>query len=106
MPTVSSFYGILIRMFYNDHPPPHFHARYGEYEATIEIRSMAIIEGELPQRALNLARGAYVRQLGNTPGHVNHWSQRRFERLLARHGRVVAVRSPFPWTMLLVSVTR
>jgi 2-polyprenyl-3-methyl-5-hydroxy-6-metoxy-1,4-benzoquinol methylase len=53
-------------------------------------------------RALNMARGAYVTQLGNTPGHLNHWSRRSFERLLSRHGNVVAVRSPFPWTMLLV----
>jgi 2-polyprenyl-3-methyl-5-hydroxy-6-metoxy-1,4-benzoquinol methylase len=55
-------------------------------------------------RALNLARGAYVRSLGNTPGHVNHWSRQGFVRLLARHGRVLDVRSPFPWTMLLVAV--
>ena len=55
-------------------------------------------------RALNLARGAYVRQLGNTPGHVNHWSRASFERLLAPHGEVVEVRSPFPWTMVLVRV--
>jgi 2-polyprenyl-3-methyl-5-hydroxy-6-metoxy-1,4-benzoquinol methylase len=55
-------------------------------------------------RALNLARGAYVRSLGNTPGHVNHWSRQGFVRLLARHGRVLEVRSPFPWTMLLVAV--
>ncbi len=53
-------------------------------------------------RGLNLARGAYVRELGNTPGHVNHWSKGGFERLLARHGEVVEARSPFPWTMLLV----
>jgi 2-polyprenyl-3-methyl-5-hydroxy-6-metoxy-1,4-benzoquinol methylase len=53
-------------------------------------------------RMLNLARGAYVSQLGNTPGHLNHWSRRSFARLLARHGEVVEVRSPFPWTMLLV----
>jgi 2-polyprenyl-3-methyl-5-hydroxy-6-metoxy-1,4-benzoquinol methylase len=53
-------------------------------------------------RGLNLARGAYVRDLGNTPGHLNHWSRRGFERLLARHGEVVESRSPFPWTMLLV----
>jgi SAM-dependent methyltransferase len=53
-------------------------------------------------RGLNLARGAYVRDLGNTPGHLNHWSRRSFERLLARHGEVVESRSPFPWTMLLV----
>ncbi|MGD1070844.1 MAG: DUF4160 domain-containing protein [Bryobacteraceae bacterium] len=41
MPTISTFYGILIRMFFNDHPPPHFHARYGEFEATIEIDTLA-----------------------------------------------------------------
>jgi len=53
-------------------------------------------------RGLNIARGAYLAQLGNTPGHVNHWSKRSFTRLLARHGQVVELRSPFPWTMLLV----
>jgi 2-polyprenyl-3-methyl-5-hydroxy-6-metoxy-1,4-benzoquinol methylase len=53
-------------------------------------------------RGLNMVRGAYLRQLGNTPGHLNHWSRRSFERLLARHGEVVESRSPFPWTMLLV----
>ena len=56
-------------------------------------------------RALNLARGAYVRDLGNTPGHVNHWSKRSFIRTLARHGDVIEARSPFPWTMLLVRVS-
>ncbi|MCU1327423.1 MAG: uncharacterized protein JWN34_2793 [Bryobacterales bacterium] len=54
MPTISSFYGILIRMFFNDHSPPHFHARYGEFEATIDIESLAVLEGELPRRALTL----------------------------------------------------
>ena len=53
-------------------------------------------------RMLNLARGAYWPALGNTPGHVNHWSRRSFVQLLLRHGKVVEVRSPFPWTMLLV----
>jgi ubiquinone/menaquinone biosynthesis C-methylase UbiE len=53
-------------------------------------------------RGLNLARGAYVRDLGNTPGHLNHWSRRAFVALLSRHGEVAEVRSPFPWTMLLV----
>jgi 2-polyprenyl-3-methyl-5-hydroxy-6-metoxy-1,4-benzoquinol methylase len=53
-------------------------------------------------RGLNVARGAYLTQLGNTPGHVNHWSKRSFVRLLAQHGEVVEKRSPFPWTMLLV----
>jgi SAM-dependent methyltransferase len=53
-------------------------------------------------RGLNLARGAYLRDLGNTPGHLNHWSKRSFVSLLSRHGDVVEARSPFPWTMLLV----
>jgi 2-polyprenyl-3-methyl-5-hydroxy-6-metoxy-1,4-benzoquinol methylase len=55
-------------------------------------------------RALNMARGAYWRDLGNTPGHLNHWSRRSFVQLLSRHGEVVETRSPFPWTMLLVRV--
>jgi 2-polyprenyl-3-methyl-5-hydroxy-6-metoxy-1,4-benzoquinol methylase len=53
-------------------------------------------------RALNMARGAYWKDLGNTPGHVNHWSKGSFAALLSRHGEVVQARSPFPWTMLLV----
>jgi 2-polyprenyl-3-methyl-5-hydroxy-6-metoxy-1,4-benzoquinol methylase len=53
-------------------------------------------------RGLNVARGAYVPDLGNTPGHLNHWSKRSFVKLLSRHGDVVQARSPFPWTMLLV----
>jgi 2-polyprenyl-3-methyl-5-hydroxy-6-metoxy-1,4-benzoquinol methylase len=55
-------------------------------------------------RGLNMARGAYWSALGNTPGHVNHWSKRSFIALLERHGEVVQARSPFPWTMLLVRV--
>jgi 2-polyprenyl-3-methyl-5-hydroxy-6-metoxy-1,4-benzoquinol methylase len=53
-------------------------------------------------RMLNMARGAYWSQLGNTPGHLNHWSKRSFVKLLSRYGNVVETRSPFPWTMLLV----
>jgi len=53
-------------------------------------------------RMLNMARGAYWTALGNTPGHLNHWSRRSFVELLSRHGEVAEVRSPFPWTMLLV----
>jgi SAM-dependent methyltransferase len=53
-------------------------------------------------RGLNMARGAYLRDLGNTPGHVNHWSKRAFVSLLSRHGTVEEARSPFPWTMALV----
>ena len=53
-------------------------------------------------RGLNLLRGAYLGRLGNTPGHVNHWSRRGLLELLGEYGQVVAVRSPLPWTMALV----
>lgn len=53
-------------------------------------------------RMLNVARGAYLAELGNTPGHLNHWSRRSFAEMLGRHGDVTEIRSPFPWTMLLV----
>jgi len=56
-------------------------------------------------RALNMVRGSYVRQWGNTPGHVNHWSKPAFMDFVNRHGRIAAVRSPFPWTMVLVRTT-
>jgi 2-polyprenyl-3-methyl-5-hydroxy-6-metoxy-1,4-benzoquinol methylase len=55
-------------------------------------------------RGLNMARGAYLKDLGNTPGHINHWSKRSFVSMLSRHGTVDEVRSPFPWTMCLVNV--
>jgi 2-polyprenyl-3-methyl-5-hydroxy-6-metoxy-1,4-benzoquinol methylase len=55
-------------------------------------------------RGLNMARGAYLKDLGNTPGHLNHWSKRSFVALLSRHGEVVQARTPFPWTMLLVAL--
>lgn len=52
-------------------------------------------------RALNLMRGAYVRSLGNTPGHLQHFSRRAIRELVEPHFEVVAVRRPLPWTMIL-----
>ena len=52
-------------------------------------------------RALNLGRLKYLRDLGNTPGHLQHWSRRSFLSFLERRLEVVAVRSPVPWTMAL-----
>jgi hypothetical protein len=51
MPEVSRFYGIVIKMFYDEHNPPHFHAEYGEYEVLVNINTLAIIGGRLPARA-------------------------------------------------------
>ena len=56
MPTISLFYGILIQMFWRDHPPPHFHARYAGFKAQIDIQTLDIIEGHLPRTALALVR--------------------------------------------------
>lgn len=55
MPEVSRFYGIVIKMFYDEHNPPHFHAEYGEYEVLVNINTLAIIGGRLPARALGMA---------------------------------------------------
>ena len=54
MPTISTFYGILIQMFWGDHVPPHFHALYGEYEVIVNIRTLETIKGFMPRRALAL----------------------------------------------------
>lgn len=54
MPEISRFFGIIVAMFYDDHAPPHFHARYGEHRAILAIESLAVLAGELPPRALGL----------------------------------------------------
>lgn len=50
MPIISRFLGIVISMFWNDHAPPHFHAKYGDYEITVEIET-GVIDGKFPPRA-------------------------------------------------------
>lgn len=54
MPEVSRFFGIVIGMYYDEHNPPHFHARYGKESAAVEIRTLRVLEGKLPSRALGL----------------------------------------------------
>jgi hypothetical protein len=66
MPEISRFLGIVIAMFYRDHEPPHFHAKYGEFEITVEIET-GVIEGRFPRRALQ---------------HVLEWHTRHKEELL------------------------
>ncbi len=52
MPTISMFFGTAVRMYYDDHAPPHFHAYYAEHDAKIAIATMEILRGKLPRRAL------------------------------------------------------
>ena len=54
MPEVSRFYGLVIKIFYDDHHPPHLHAEYGEYEMLLNINTLAIMSGRLPARALGM----------------------------------------------------
>ena len=51
----------------------------------------------------NMARGRYLRDLGNTPGHVNHWTNRGFTTLVGTHFEVVDRATPLPWTMVLAA---
>ena len=54
MPEICRFLGIIIAMYYNDHSPPHFHARYGDAKAEIEIQTLTVLAGKLPPRVLGL----------------------------------------------------
>ena len=81
---------------------PDPEATVAEMARVAERHLLVSVPREPLWRALNMARGAYLGALGNTPGHLNHWSKRSFVSLLSRHGSVTEARSPFPWTMLLV----
>lgn len=79
MPEVSRFYGIVIKIFYDDHNPPHFHAEYGEYEVLVNIITLAIIGGRLPARAL---------------GMVTEWASLHQQALLAAWERAKRLELP------------
>jgi 2-polyprenyl-3-methyl-5-hydroxy-6-metoxy-1,4-benzoquinol methylase len=84
-----------------EHVPDPEHT-LGEMARCAQHHLLVSVPREPLWRALNIARGAYWRTLGDTPGHLNHWSQRSFVALLSRYGSVAEVRSPLPWTMVLV----
>lgn len=70
MPTICVFYGITIRMYYDDHNPPHFHVFYGEFSAKIAIDTDEMIAGQLPARVLTLIREWSG---SNRPGLKENW---------------------------------
>jgi len=84
-----------------EHVPDPEHT-LAEMARCAEHRLLVSVPREPLWRMLNMVRGAYLKDLGNTPGHLNHWSKRSFVKLLSGYGKVVEARSPFPWTMLLV----
>lgn len=73
MPEISRFFGIVISMYYSEHAPPHFHARYGDERASIRIDDGEILEGSLGRRALRLVeewRALHVAELQNDWQHA------------------------------------
>ncbi|MGC1780558.1 MAG: DUF4160 domain-containing protein [Xanthobacteraceae bacterium] len=65
MPTVASVDGVKIQFYWDEHPPPHFHAEYGEYSAMIEIESLEILEGDIPRpQHRKVVAGAQSRKAG------------------------------------------
>jgi hypothetical protein len=81
MPAISRFLGIVITMYFDDHPPPHFHARYSGQEAQIGIEPLALLEGKLPPRVL---------------GHVFEWAALHQDELVADWELVCANKPPSP----------
>jgi hypothetical protein len=81
MPEISRFYGIVIKMFHNDHQPPHFHAEYGSDQMLVAIETLAVIAGRLPPRAMGLVI-EWATQHQDELRHV--WQQARNYEKLAR----------------------
>ena len=81
MPTIALFYGIAIRMYYNDHPPPHFTAEYQNYEANVSIRTGKVIAGRLPKTAARIVR-AWALQ--HQDALLENWDRARLEQALER----------------------
>lgn len=101
MPFADDEFGLASAIEVLEHVPDPAHT-VAEMARVARDHLLVSVPREPLWRGLNIARGAYVKDLGNTPGHVNHWSKRSFVKLLSQHGEVVEAKSPFPWTMLLV----
>jgi 2-polyprenyl-3-methyl-5-hydroxy-6-metoxy-1,4-benzoquinol methylase len=101
LPFAANEFAVATAIEVLEHVPDPEHT-LAEMARCAERHLLVSVPREPLWRMLNLARGAYIAQLGNTPGHLNHWSKRSFASLLSRYGQVAEVRSPFPWTMLLV----
>lgn len=80
MPEISRFYGIVIKMFFmqNEHNPPHIHAIYGEYVSAIDINTLKVIEGDLPNKALSLVN-EWVKV--NQNELIQMWQEQKFKQL-------------------------
>ena len=80
MPEISRFYGIVIKLYFDAHSPPHFHAEYGEFEALVGIENLAIIAGTLPARALGLVTEVDAAPSRRAEGCLGKGSEHRTRR--------------------------
>ena len=103
MPFADDEFGMATAIEVLEHVPDPAHT-VAEMARVAKDNLLVSVPREPLWRGLNMARGAYIKDLGNTPGHVNHWSKRSFIKLLSQHGDVIEAKSPFPWTMLLVKL--
>lgn len=103
MPFADDEFGLATAIEVLEHVPDPAHT-VAEMARVAKDNLLVSVPREPLWRGLNMARGAYIKDLGNTPGHVNHWSKRSFIKLLSQHGDVIEAKSPFPWTMLLVKL--
>ncbi len=103
MPFADDEFGLATAIEVLEHVPDPAHT-VAEMARVAKDNLLVSVPREPLWRGLNMARGAYIKDLGNTPGHVNHWSKRSFIKLLSQHGDVIEAKCPFPWTMLLVKL--
>ena len=78
MPEIARFYGIIIKLFFGDHSPPHFHAVYGEYVGLFDIQTLEMFEGDLPSRAKKLVI-EWAEQ--NQTALLEMWNEQEFRKL-------------------------
>ena len=80
MPVISSFYGITIKIYYsqNEHNPPHIHAIYGEYMSAINIKTLEVLEGDLPEKALKLVKEWIIL---NQREIIRIWEKQEFKKI-------------------------
>jgi 2-polyprenyl-3-methyl-5-hydroxy-6-metoxy-1,4-benzoquinol methylase len=103
LPFADGEFGLVTAIEVLEHVPDPAHS-LAEMARCAQGHMLVSVPREPLWRAVNMARGAYWRTLGNTPGHVNHFSKAGIVELCSRHGEVIETRSPFPWTMVLVRV--
>ena len=78
MPEIARFYGIVIKLYFGDHPPPHFHAIYGESLGLVAIETLEMVEGDLPPRAMKLVTEWAMM---NQSELLRMWERQEFHRL-------------------------